>query len=146
MKKYIVRLSDEERTKLTEMITKGKTAAYRIRHADILLKADADGPGWTDKMIAEAFSAHENTVSGIRRRFVEEGLQSALERKKQAVPSCRPKFDGEKEARLIALSCGVPPEGYARWNLRLLADRLVELEIVDSVSYETVRQTLKKTN
>ena len=120
MKKYIVRLNEEERIQLTEMITKGKTAAYKIRHANILLKVDADGPGWTDGVTGKAFSAHENTVSGIRRRFVEEGLQSALERKKQTVSSRKPKLDGEGEARLIALGCGLPPEGYARWNLRLL--------------------------
>lgn len=146
MKKYIVRLTEEERQSLTELVTKGKAAAYKIRHANMLLKADADGPSWTDKAIADAFSAHSNTVSNVRQRFVEEGLESALNRKKQENPSNKPKFDGEAEARLIALSCKEPPEGYARWTLRLLADKVVELEIVDSVCHETVRQTLKKTN
>lgn len=145
-KKYIVRLSDEEREYLTEIITKGKAAAYRIKHANILLKADADGPNQTDEEIAENFSVHRNTVSGVRQRFVEEGTESALKRKKQERLSRMPKFDGEKEAKLIALRCGSPPEGYARWNLRLLADKVVELGITDSVSYETVRQTLKKTS
>lgn len=143
-KKYIVRLSDEEREYLTEIITKGKTAAYKIRHAHILLKADADGTGWTDAQIAETFSVHKNTVSGVRQRLVEEGIESALNRKKQENPRRIPKLDGEKEARVIALRCGNPPEGYARWTLRLLADKIAELRISDSVSHETVRQILKK--
>lgn len=145
-KKYIVRLSDEERKQLTEFVTKGKAAAYKIRHANILLKADENGARWSDKKTAEAYSAHRNTVAGVRQRFVEEGLESALNRKKQSSPSYPRKFDGEAEARLIALSCSKAPEGNARWNLRLLADKAVELAIVESVSHETVRQTLKKTN
>lgn len=146
MKKYIVRLSDEEREYLTEIVTKGKAAAYKIKHAHILLKADADGPNQTDEEIAENIFVHRNTVSGVRQRLVEEGMESALNRKKQENPPRMPKFDGEKEAKLIALRCGSPPEGYARWTLRLLADKVVELEISDSVSHETVRQTLKKTS
>ncbi len=145
-KKYIVRLSDEEREYLTGIITKGKAAAYKIKHAHILLKADADGPNQTDEQIAETFSVHKNTVYGVRQRFVEEGTESALNRKKQENPPRMPKFDGEKEAKLIALRCGSPPEGHARWTLRLLTDKVVELGISDSVSYETVRQTLKKTS
>lgn len=145
-KKYIVRLSDEEREYLTGITTKGKAAAYKIKHAHILLKADADGPNQTDEEIAENFSVHKNTVSGVRQRLVEEGIESALNRKKQKNPPRMPKFDGEKEAKLIALRCGRPPEGHARWTLRLLADKVVELEISDSVSHETVRQTLKKTS
>ena len=144
--RYIVRLTEEERNQLKEIIAKGETLAYKIKHANILLKADADGPGWRDEAIAQAFSVHLSTVGCIRKRFVEQGTESALGRKKQAKPSHEPTFDGASEARLIALSCSKPPEGSSRWTLRLLADKVVELEIVDKVSYETVRQTLKKTN
>lgn len=146
MKKYIVRLSDEERKYLTETITKGKAPSYKIKHAHILLKADKDGPAWTDEQISETFSVHKNTVAGVRQRLAEEGIESALDRRKQENPPRMRKFDGEKEARLIALRCGSPPEGYARWTLRLLTDKVVELEILDTVSHETVRQTLKKMN
>ena len=146
MKKYIVRFTAEEREKIKGIITKGKAAAYKIRHANILLKADADGPNWQDKDIARAFVAHENTVAKIRQRFVEQGLEAALERKKQDYPSNPPKFDGAGEARLIAISCSKPPEGCNHWTLQLLADKAVEMEIVDTVSYETVRRTLKKTS
>lgn len=144
-KKYVVRLTEEERRELKELTTKGKSAAYKIKHANILLKADADGPGWTDKEIVEGFSVCENTVLAIRHRFVEHGLEAALNRKKQEHPSRQPKLDGEAETRLMALRCGNPPEGYSRWNLRLLADKVVELGIVDTISHETVRQALKKT-
>lgn len=143
-KKYIVRLPDKERKGLEKLIAKGKTAAYRIRHAHILLKADADGPAWPDSRIAEAFSCHSRTVEGIRKRLVEQGLDAALNRKKRAMPPREKLLDGEKEARLIALSCSKPPKGRARWSLHLLADKMVELEIVESISHETVRQTLKK--
>lgn len=145
-KKYIVRLTDEEREYLNGLVTKGKTAAYKIRHANILLKADEDGSGWSDGQIAEALSAHKASVAGIRQRFVEEGLESALDRKKQSAPSRTRMLDGKGEARLIALGCTLPPEGYSRWTLRLLADKAVELDIAGSISHETVRQTLKKTN
>ena len=145
-KKYIVRLSDQERRGLEQLSAKGKTVAYRIRHAHILLKADADGPSWTDWCIAEAFSCHARTVEGIRKRFVEQGLDAALNRKKREIPPREKLLDGEKEARLIALSCSKPPKGRARWTLHLLADKMVELEVVESISHETVRQTLKKTN
>jgi transposase len=145
-KKYIVRLTDEEREYLKDLVTKGKTAANEIRHANILLKADADSFAWTDEQIAEAFSAHKSTVVGIRQRFVEEGLEAALCRKKQSTPSRKQLFDGEGEARLIALGCGEAPEGHSRWTLRLLAEKAVELKIVEAVSYETVRRTLKKTS
>jgi transposase len=146
MKKYIVRLTDEERRQLTELTRKGKAAAYKIRHAHILLKADVDGLAWTGAQIAEVFSVHMNTVSKIQQRFVEQGLEAALNRKKRARPPRERKLDGESEARLIALSCSKPPEGRNRWTLRLLADKVVELEIVDTVSHETVRRTLKKTS
>ena len=144
-RKFIVRLTDDERIGLTELVTKGKAAAYKIKHANILLKADADSGGWTDAVIADAFSCSPRTVAYIRERFVEDGFDAALNRKLQSKPSRTPKLDGEKEARLIALSCGKPPEGRAVWTLRLLADRLVDLDIVDTISYETVRVALKKT-
>jgi Homeodomain-like domain len=143
-KKYIVRLSDEERRHLAELTRKGKATAYKIRHANILLKADADGPAWTDERIAESFAVSDNTVLGVRQRLVEQGLEAALNRKKQAHPSRSPLLDGAGEARLIALRCSAPPAGHARWTLRLLADQAVALEIVEAISHETVRQVLKK--
>jgi len=145
-KRYVVRLADGERRQLEERVSKGKAAAQKIKHANILLKADADGEGWTDEDIAGTFLVHPNTVRGIRQRFVEEGLEGALNRKRRALPPRERILDGEKEARLIALSCSKPPEGRGRWTLRLLADKMVELEIVDSISHETVRQGLKKTS
>jgi hypothetical protein len=144
-KKYIVRLSNEERGQLTTLTRKGTAAAYKISHAQILLKADADGPAWTDTQIAASFAVHVNTVLGVRQRFVEQGLEAALHRKKQVRPSRMPLLDGEGEARLIALRCGAPPPGQARWTLRLLAEQAVALEIVEAISHETVRQALKKT-
>jgi len=144
-KKYIVRLSAEERVELEAMVTKGKAAAYKIKHANILLAADVNGPAWPDQRIAEAFCCHQRTVENVRRRLVLEGLEAALQRKKQAQPSHPPKLDGQGEARLIALACSQPPEGRDRWTLKLLAGRLVELEVVDSISDQTVRRTLKKT-
>lgn len=144
-KKYIVRLSEQERQQLEELTRKGKAAAYKIRHANVLLKADADGPNWTDEQIAEAFSLTTRAIGAIRQRLVEKGLDAAINRKAQERPSRYPKFDGEAEAKLIALGCTTPPQGHARWTFRLLADKAVELQIVDSVCHETVRQTLKKT-
>ena len=146
MKKYIVRLMGEERERLTAMVTKGRTKAQKIRRAQVLLKIDADGPNWTDEQAAEAFLMRANTVAEIRQRFVEGGLDRALERKEPDEPPRRRKLDGAGEARLIAMACGEPPEGRARWTLRLLAGQLVELAIVDGISHETVRQTLKKTS
>jgi hypothetical protein len=145
-KKYIVRLNEEERRQLTELVTKGKSAASKIRHANILLKADADGPAWKDERIAEGFFVRVSTVNAVRQRFVQQGLEAALNRKKQDMPSRKRVLDGEKEAKVIALRCNQAPKGHARWTLRLLAEKAVELEIVDSISHETVRQTLKKTN
>jgi len=146
MKKYIVELTSEERKELNELVSKGKAAARKITHARVLLQVDESetGSAWTDKQISEAFGIHTNTAYGIRQRFVEQGLHAALERKKQDRPSRKRIVDGEIEAHLIALRCGEPPQGRNQWNLRLLADRLVELEIVPSISHETVRQTLKK--
>ncbi len=146
MKKYIVRLAPEERVQLEALVNKGRTPGYRIRHAHMLLKADADGPAWLDREITEAFSCCRATVEGIRKRFVLEGLDVALERKKRAKPPREKLLDGEKEARLIALACSKSPEGRSRWTLELLADELVTLEIVESISYRTVQRTLKKTN
>ena len=146
-KRYVVRLTGEERASLQRLVSAGKAAARKILHAHVLLQADegSDGPGWPDTQISEALSVHPNTVAGIRERFVERGLEAALNRKKQDRPSRLPKLDGKGEARLIALRCGAPPEGRNGWTLQLLADRLVALQVVDSLSYETVRRTLKKT-
>ena len=145
-KRYIVRLTPDERSHLTALVAKGKTQAYRIKHANILLAVDADGPAWTDARVAEGFHCRVTTVANVRRRFVEQGFDAALERKKQETPSRQPKLDGEGEARLISICCSPPPEGRARWTLQLLADKLVELRIVDSICDQTVRRTLKKTN
>ncbi len=145
-KKYIVRLTEQERQRLEALITKGKAAAYKIKHANILLKADADGPEWVDTRIAEAFGCHVRTVENVRRRLVLHGLERALGRKKQAHPSRERKLDGEGEARLIAVACSEPPEGRDRWTLEMLADELVRLKVVDSISAQTVRRALKKTN
>lgn len=145
-KKYIVRLSRSERSLLREMVRKGKAAAYKIKHANILLKVDADGPDWSDEQTAEAFGCHPNTVRNVRQRLVEQGFDAALDRRKQEQPSREKIFDGKKEARLIAMSCSEPPKGRAAWTLKLLANRMVELKIVETVSASTVGRTLKKTN
>jgi hypothetical protein len=144
-KKYIVRLTDEERAHLEFVIKKLKGTSQKVRRAQVLLKADADGPNWTDKMIAEAFGCRIKTVENIRQRLVTDGFEAALEHKKRVTPPVAKKLDGKQEAKLIALRLGDPPPGYAKWSLRLLAEQVVELGIVDSVSHETVRQTLKKT-
>jgi len=148
MEKYIVELTSAEQKELAQLVSKGKAAARKITHGRILLQANEskDGPAWTDKQISQAFGVHTNTIHGIRRRFVEHGLQAAFERKKQDYPSRKRIVDGDVEARLIALRCGDPPEGTNKWNLRLLADKLVELEIVPNISHETVRKALKKTS
>ncbi len=144
-KKYIVRLTDEERGALEGVVKKLKGTSQKVRRAQILLKADADGPAWTDKRIAEAFSCRTKTVENIRQRLVERGFTETLEGKKRTAQSTEKLLDGEQEARVIATRLGPPPKGYANWTLRLLARKVVELEIVDSISYETVRRTLKKT-
>lgn len=143
-KKYVVRLTDEERSLLQQVVKKLKGSGQKVRRAQILLKADANGPQWTDQQIAEAFSCRTQTVEGLRRRLVEHGFQEALDGVKRAQPPTPKLLDGEQEARLIATRLGPPPKGYANWTLRLLARKVVELEIVDSVSHETVRRTLKK--
>lgn len=144
-KKYVVKLTDTEQKDLEEIVNTGKKEASKIRNAHILLKADANGPGWTDVKIAEAYEVTDRTVAKVRKRFVEGGFSRALYRAKREDPPTPRKLDGEAEARLIALSCSEPPEGTAKWTLRMLASELVSLEIVESISPETVRQTLKKT-
>jgi hypothetical protein len=144
-KKYIVRLSEQERDTCREVIKKLKGTSEKVRRAQILLKADADGPAWTDARIAEAFSCRAKTVENIRQRFVELGFERALERKNPQTPPANKLLDGKQEAQVIATRLGPPPAGYSHWTLRLLARQVVELEITPSISHETVRQTLKKT-
>ena len=147
-KRYMVRLSDEERELLTRMLGKKVLAAQKRKRIQVLLKADTspEGPAWMDRRIAEAFDVSVVTVENLRKSFVLEGLEATIERKKQCRPSRQPVLDGVKEARLVALCCGTVPSGHGRWTLRLLADKLVELEVVETISRETVRQALKKTN
>jgi len=145
-KRHIVVLSEEERARLHTMIGRGVAPASALTHARILLKANQGeaGPGWTDAAIAVAVEVNPATVARVRQHYVTAGLDAALHRKPPAREYHR-RLDGEQEARLAALACSAPPEGHKRWTLRLLADRLVELEVVESVSYETVRQVLKQT-
>lgn len=143
-KKYIVRLSGEERDVLNKVVKKFKGTSQKVRRAQVLLKADADGPAWSDSRIADAFGCRRQTVETIRQRFVEAGFHETLEGKKRSLPPTQKLLDGEQEAKLIATRLGPPPKGYANWTLRLLARKVVELEIVETVSYETVRRTLKK--
>jgi transposase len=147
MKKYKVTLTAEERVQLSDLITAGKAAALKLAHARILLKADATdgGPAWPDSRIAEALEVSVATVERVRRRFVEQGLDAALGRKKQDRPSRERTLDGRAEARLIALACSAPPAGRNEWTMQLLADKLVELKVVGAVCDETVRRALKKT-
>ncbi len=144
-KKYVVRLSDKERDRLRRVVKKLKGSSQKVRRAQVLLAADADGPNWTDQQIAEAYSCRTKTVENIRQRLVEQGFEVALNGKKRETPPRRKALDGEQEARVIALRLGNPPEGFANWSLRLLAEQVVELGIADSVSHETLRKTLKKT-
>ncbi len=143
-KRYVVRLTDQERDELQSVIKKLKGTAQKVRRAQILLKADADGPNWTDERIAEAFSCRTRTVEMIRQRLVERGFEETLHRVERTQPPVEKLLSGEQEARIIATRLGPPPKGHANWSLRLLARKVVELRIVDSVSYETVRRTLKK--
>ena len=147
MKRYKVTLDAQERQDLHDLIAAGQAAARKLTHARILLKADAaeGGPAWPDHQIADALEVSVATVERVRQRFVEEGLDAALDRKRRERPAREVKLDGRAEARLIALGCSAPPEGRAVWTMRLLADKLVELEVVDSISDETVRLALKKT-
>ena len=144
-KKYIVRLSDQERSTCTEVVKKLKGTSQKVRRAHMLLKADVEGPEWTDAKIAEAFGCRTQTIEHLRKRLVTQGFEDALEGKKRETPPNPPRLDGQGQAKLIAMRLGKPPAGYGRWTLHLLADELVALEVVDSISHETVRQTLKKT-
>ena len=137
-KKYIVRLTAQERKELQNLVKKGKTHAYRIKHAHILLAVDADGPNWPDHQVAKAYKCHQNTVVNARQRFVEQGFGAALERKKQQAPSRQRILDGESEARLISIACSKPPEGCAKWTMQMLADELVGLKVVDRISGQIV--------
>jgi hypothetical protein len=144
-KKYIVRLSDEERQVCENVVKKLNGTSQKVRRAQTLLKADADGPAWTDARIAEAFNCRVQTIENLRKRVVIESFELALHGKKRQDPPTMPKLDGEGEAKLISMRLGKPPAGYGRWTLQLLADELVTLDVVDSICPETVRQTLKKT-
>jgi hypothetical protein len=144
-KKYIVRLTDEERNELSAVIKKLKGTSQKVRRAQILRKADADGPNWTDHRIAEAFGCRTKTVEDIRQRLVERGFREALDRSERRRPPVEKRLSGEPGARIIATRLGSPPPGYADWTLRSLARKVVELGIVDSVSDETVRRAPKRT-
>jgi|TARA_Y100000031_G_C8065999_1_gene312874 hypothetical protein len=146
-KKYLVELSRDERDRLEALISKGKSSAKAILKARILLKADQGplGPSWTDDRIVEALDSNASMITRVRRQLVEEGLEAVLARKKRATPPIAPIFDGEAQARLIALACSEPPAGHARWSIRLLAEKVVELEIVERAHFNTVGRALKKT-
>lgn len=144
-KKYIVRLTEEERCQLREVIKKLKGSSQKVRRAQILLKADIEGAKWTDERIAEAFYCRTKTVENIRRRLVEQGFEETLNGSRRITPPTEKRLDGEQEARIIAMRLGLPPKGYANWSLRLLSRKVIELGIVDAVSHETIRRTLKKT-
>ena len=147
VKKYVVKLSEAERDYLQTLINKGKSPAKRLLKARILLKADASehGEGWSDGRIVEALDTNMSMVTRVRQQFVEEGLEAVLSRKQRERPARPPIFDGEKQARLTALACSTPPEGYARWTLRLLENKVVELGIVENASDSTIGRVLKKT-
>ena len=147
VKKYVVRLNADERGQLEALIGKGKSAAQRLLKARILLKADVSeaGEGWSDSRIVEALETSPSMVYRVRKQLVEEGIEAALSRKQRATPAVARIFDGEKEAKLIALACSEPPKGRARWTLRLLENKVVELHIVDRASDSTIGRALKKT-
>jgi hypothetical protein len=143
-KKYIVRLSDEERETCTEVVKKLQGTSQKVRRAHMLLQADVNGPGWRDAKIAEACGCRTQTIEHLRKRLVTEGFAHALDGKKRETPPNPRRLDGQGEAKLMAMRLGKPPAGYGRWTLHLLAEALVALEVVESISHETVRQTLKK--
>ena len=147
-KKYIVRLEPPEREGLKKLVSKGKAAARKLTHARILLESDISegGPGWTDEQISTALGVTTRTVEHVRQRCVEKGLDAALERKERETSARERILDGEKEAKLVAICCSQPPKGRTSWTLQLLADRMVELEIVESISPNTVLRALKKTS
>lgn len=151
-KKYRIKLTDEERSTFLA-VAQGKRgrlkiAVWKVQRANVMLKCDESegGPAWTDEGLAEAFGTTTRSIENWRKKAVEEGPLSLLERKKRIKPPTEPILDGEGEAQLTKLACSTPANGHARWSLRLLADQLVELEIVDAISYETVRRAMKKTN
>lgn len=146
-KRYVVELTREERDQLEHLLKRERVAAKKRMRAQVLLKVDEGehGPGWSHAQAADAFDVHVNTVTAVAKRLVMEGLEAAISRKKQSRPSRSKVITGEVEETLVAQASGKPPEGHARWTLRLLADRLVELEAVDAVCHETVRKALKKT-
>lgn len=144
-KKFIVRLTDEERELLRNVVGKLTGTSQKVKRAQILLKADVEGPGWTDRRIAEAFDCRVQTVEDIRQRLVERGFDETLNGAKRVKPPTPKLLDGTQEAQIIALRLGPPPKGYANWTLRLLARKVVELEVVEAVSHETIRRTLTKT-
>lgn len=143
-KEYVVGLSDEQNGIVSQVVKFLDGSPQKVRRAQILLKADVNGPNWTDSRIAEAFSCSTQTVENVRKRFVEVGFEVTLNGKKRESPPNQPRLDGEQEAQVIALRLGAPPKGYANWTLTLLQERVVELSIVDSVSRETLRKSLKK--
>ena len=146
-KKFVVDLTDQERQTCQDVVKKLKGTSQKVKRANILLKADQgeNGPGWTDAKIAEALDCRTKTVENVRKRFVEDGFEVTLERKQRRTPPVPKLLDGEQEAKIIALRLGDPPKGFGKWSLRLLARKVVELEIAPTISYQTVRRTLKKT-
>lgn len=146
-RKYVVKLTEEERLQLQKIISAGTAPARKIRRAQILLKSDSspEGPNWNYKAISAAFNVSEVTITAVRKAYCQDGLEAALNRKKPQ-REYRRRLDGEAEAHLIALACSQPPEGHTRWTLRLLRDRFVEAGYVEQVSHETIRRMLKKTN
>lgn len=144
-KKYIVKLSEQEEDQLHDLVKKLKGTSQKVRRANILIKANINGPNWPDSKIAEALSCRVKTVENVRRRLVTEGLDAVVNRKQRKTPPRPHKLDGKQQADVIALRLGKPPAGFANWTLRLLADQIVKLEITDSISYQTVRRMLKKT-
>jgi hypothetical protein len=143
-KKYIVRLNDQEREELKQLVAKLSGSSQKVRRANILLQADVDGPAWTDQQIAEGYRCRTKTVENVRQRIVERGFRATLDGKRPDKPPRAKVLDGKQEAKVIATRLGKPPEGYANWTLRLLARKVVELEIADSISAQTVMRTLKK--
>jgi hypothetical protein len=145
-KKYVLHLTAEERTELEQVVRKGKAAAWKRQRAQALLQCDQGphGPCWTDESVAAAYGCTTRTLESWRKQAVEAGPLSLLQRKPRQTPPVQPKLDGEQQARLTALACSQAPSGYARWTLRLLAERLVELKVVDTIAHETVRRALKK--
>jgi hypothetical protein len=147
-KKYILKLTADERVDLERLVRRGHVAGWKVQRAQALLHCDQgpDGPAWTDERVAEAYGITARSLESWRKRAVEAGPMALLERKARTTPAAALKLDGEKQARLTALACSKPPDGLARWSLRSLAERLVELEVVETVSHETVRRSLKKAN